>query len=171
MPTPTPVPANDTVQLDGTVKSQEKIVTTKEDDVKSIISSIKKVRQVAPEMRDHKIVRLRALDKVTARTQTFEAHVGKTLQFGSLYIKARSCRKTAPIEKPEAASFLQIWDYDTEDKPQWAFSGWMFASSPALSAMEHPIYDVWVLDCLDERSKDADSGEVTPTKELPEEIN
>lgn len=128
---------------------------------RSIVSSIKTIKQVPPETRDYPVVRLRALDKITARTQTFEARVGKTLQFGEIFIKARSCRKTAPIEKPEAASFLQIWDYDTNDKPQWAFSGWMFASSPALSAMQHAVYDVWVLDCLDDQNKEEASGEVS----------
>jgi len=115
---------------------------------------------ITPEMRDYPVVKLRSLDKVTARTQVFEARVGRTLQFGSIYIKARACRKTAPIEKPEAAAFLQIWDYDQDDTPHWVFSGWMFGSSPALSAMDHPIYDVWVLDCLDEQTGEVESGEI-----------
>lgn len=155
---------------DVSVEGEDVTVISTEDKTKEIISSIQTIKQVPPETRDHPIVRLRALDKVTARSQTFEARVGKVLQFGSIFIKARACRKTAPIEKPEAASFLQIWDYNTADKPQWAFSGWMFASSPALSAMEHPIYDVWVLDCLDERSKGADSGEVKSDKATPDDM-
>ncbi len=100
-------------------------------------------------MDDHAIVKLRSLDKVTARTQTFEARVGSTIQFGELYIKVQACRKAPPIEQPEAAAFLQMWELDLEENPQWVFSGWMFASSPALSSMDHAIYDVWVLDCLD----------------------
>lgn len=100
-------------------------------------------------MDDHAIVKLRSLDKVTARTETFEARVGSTIQFGELYIKVQACRKAPPIEQPESAAFLQMWELDLEDNPQWVFSGWMFASSPALSSMDHAIYDVWVLDCLD----------------------
>jgi hypothetical protein len=59
----------------------------------------------------------------------------------------RACRKRPPEDPPEAAAFLEIRDLRKPDAPSVVFSGWMFASTPALSAMEHPIYDVWVLDC------------------------
>ena len=98
------------------------------------------------EMEEFPVVKLQSLDKATARTMTFEVKVGDTVKFGPLYIKPRTCRKAPPIEKPEAAAFLQIWE--TVEKAEWVFSGWMFASSPSLSSMDHPIYDVWVLDCL-----------------------
>lgn len=105
----------------------------------------------AGEMTDYPIVRLRSLDKTTARSKTFEVRVGSTVRFGSIYIKVQSCRKPPPIEKPESAAFLQVWENDLKTgEPKWVFSGWMFASSPALSAMDHPIYDVWVLDCIDD---------------------
>lgn len=100
------------------------------------------------EMEDYPVVKLQSLDKSTARTMTFEARVGSTVKFGSLYIKVQSCRKAPPIDTPEAASFLQIWEVTPDEKASWVFSGWMFASSPALSAMDHPIYDVWVIDCM-----------------------
>jgi hypothetical protein len=102
----------------------------------------------AREMEDMPVVKLRAMDKVSARTVTFETGVGSTVKFGSLYIKIQTCRRAAPVEQPEAASFLQIWEADVSENSQWVFSGWMFSSSPGLSAMDHPIYDVWVLDCL-----------------------
>lgn len=93
-------------------------------------------------------VRLQSLDKISARTATFEAQVGQTVKFGSLYIKVQSCQKAPPVETPESAAFLQIWQGDGEkQKSEWVFSGWMFASSPALSAMDHPLYDVWVIEC------------------------
>ena len=102
-------------------------------------------------MQDFPIVKLQSLDKVTARTTTFEAKVGTTIQFGPLYIRIQACRKADPIEQPESVSFLQIWEVPPETgKSEWVFSGWMYASSPALSAMDHPVYDVWVLDCLDQ---------------------
>lgn len=100
-------------------------------------------------MEDYPSVKLQGLDKSVGRTTTFEAKVGSTIQYGPLFIKIDSCRKAPPIEKPESATFLQIWEVPPgEDKSEWVFSGWMFASSPALSAMDHPVYDVWVLDCL-----------------------
>lgn len=105
---------------------------------------------LASTMTDFSVVKMKSLDKVTARTETFEAKVGSTIQFGPLYIRVQACRKSDPIDKPESAAFLQIWEVPPEtEKSEWIFSGWMFASSPALSAMDHPVYDVWVLDCID----------------------
>jgi hypothetical protein len=120
-------------------------------------------------MTDYPVVKLKSLDKITARTETFEARVGSTVKFDSLFIKVQSCRKSDPIEEPESASFLQIWEIDESDEAQWIFSGWMFASSPALSPMDHPIYDVWVIDCLSEQSKDKKDDEVKNPEEPDEE--
>lgn len=97
---------------------------------------------------DYESVDLRALNKVTAQTTNFKAKIGQTVKFGEIFIKVQACRKPPAIEKQESASFLQIWEKDKAlDKSKWIFSGWMFASSPALSAMDHPIYDVWVTGC------------------------
>ena len=108
--------------------------------------------QAALNYEDYPVVKLRSLDKITARTMTFEAKVGSTVRFGEIFIKVQSCRKPPPVEQSEAAAFLQVWQTSDDDKnketSKWIFSGWMFASSPALSAMDHPVYDVWVLDCL-----------------------
>lgn len=103
----------------------------------------------ARDMTEYPRVKLQSLDKATARTETFEAKVGATLKFGPLYMKVQSCQKSSPIDQPESAAFLQIWEVDPNEEAHWVFSGWMFASSPGLSAMNHPIYDVWVIDCLD----------------------
>ena len=100
-------------------------------------------------MENYNAVQLQTLDKITARTLTFEAEVGTTVRFGPLFIHIQSCRKSPPIENPESAAFLQIWQNDKNEEVDWIFSGWMFASSPAISSMDHPIYDVWVLDCLE----------------------
>ena len=106
------------------------------------------------QMEDRSIVRLRTIDKLSARTHTFDIPVGKTVKFGkALFIKARACRTASPLDEPENAAFLQIWERlpaTTEgaaETSRWIFSGWMFSSSPSLSAMEHPIYDVWLIDC------------------------
>jgi len=90
---------------------------------------------------------LQGLDKVTARVTTIEAPVGEVVHFGTLEIIARTCEKRPPEEPPESASFLDIWEVRPGEPAVSVFRGWMFASSPALSAMEHPVYDVWVLDC------------------------
>lgn len=90
---------------------------------------------------------LGGLDKITARVATIEAPVGEPVHFGTLQIIVRACKKRRPEENPESAAFLDIWDQKPGQPAQDLFRGWMFASSPALSAMEHPVYDVWVLDC------------------------
>ncbi len=89
---------------------------------------------------------LGGMDKVTGRFTKVELPVGVTSVFGSLEVTARSCQKTPPHEAPESVSFLQITDYRTGDG-EMVFSGWMFASSPGISALEHPVYDIWVIDC------------------------
>lgn len=91
---------------------------------------------------------LQGLDKETARILTFGGRVGETVRFRTLDIAIRRCQRTPPDEPPERAAFLQIYDIDPETGERtMAFSGWMFKSRPALSAMDHPIYDVWVKDC------------------------
>ena len=118
----------------------------------TLLSSLSQASWARPTV-DFPIVKLRSLDKITARTQVFEAKVGSTIKFGSVYIKVQACRKASELEEPESSAFLQIWEIPSdqaneEKKSEWIFSGWMFGSSPGLSAMDHPIYDVWVLDCL-----------------------
>ena len=97
---------------------------------------------------DAEYVQLQGLDKETARILTFGGRVGDTVRFRNLDIVIRRCQRTPPDQPPEKAAFLQIYDIDPETgKRSIAFSGWMFKSKPALSAMDHPIYDVWVKDC------------------------
>ncbi|MDJ0947345.1 MAG: DUF2155 domain-containing protein [Alphaproteobacteria bacterium] len=94
------------------------------------------------------LVVLGGLDKITARISKFEAPINQPVRFGALEIIVRSCDRTPPEEPPESAAFLEIREIRVdEDLEVRLFTGWMFASSPALSALEHPIYDVWVLDC------------------------
>lgn len=90
---------------------------------------------------------LQGLDKVTARISTIEVPVGQVAHFGTLEITVRACRKHPPEEPPESAAFLEIREKKAEEEPRLLFSGWMFASSPAVSALQHPVYDLWVVDC------------------------
>ncbi len=90
---------------------------------------------------------LQGLDKTTARVSTIEAPLGEAARFGSLQIVARACDKKPPTETPESAAFLEIVDIRPDSPAIPVFTGWMVASSPSVSAMEHPVYDVWVIDC------------------------
>lgn len=91
--------------------------------------------------------KLRVLDKITARTTTVDVKLDQTVSFAALRVTLRACRENPPTEAPESAAFLEISE-QAPDGARKVFSGWMFASSPALSAMEHAVYDVWVLGCL-----------------------
>ena len=102
---------------------------------------------VPEEMVSRPAAKLQGLDKITARTSTFTIAVGETKALGSLRITLRACKENPPVEPPEAAAFLEVIENKPGEQAEAVFSGWMFASSPALSAMEHPIYDVWVLSC------------------------
>jgi hypothetical protein len=93
------------------------------------------------------LVIMQGLDKVTARVSTFEAPLGATVQFGTLEITVKSCDRTPPEEPPESAVLLEVMENRPDEPLSELFIGWMFSSSPALSALEHPVYDVWVLEC------------------------
>ena len=94
---------------------------------------------------------LQTLDKITARIDTVEVSLNQPVRFGTLEIELKHCAFRPPEEPPEAAAFLEIRDVgfagqEDEDKII-VFSGWMFASSPAVSSLEHPVYDVTLLAC------------------------
>jgi len=96
---------------------------------------------------------LRALDKVTARVEVLEVPVERPYKFGALVITAHTCRATPPEETPESAAFLDVTELKPNEAESVVFRGWMFASSPALSALEHPVYDVWVIGCKNAATK------------------
>jgi hypothetical protein len=103
-------------------------------------------------------VKIRALDKITGNSTDLTAKIGDTIKFGRLSLTVRACYQAPPEDTPESAAFLEIRSLapaqaqpastsaaEKTDGP--LFSGWMFASSPGLSALEHPVYDVWVISC------------------------
>ena len=93
--------------------------------------------------------RLEALDKVTGRISVLEVEVDQPTRFGTLDIVVRACHKRPPELPPDSAAFLEVAEKRSpSDRAAALFSGWMFASSPGLSALEHPVYDVIVLDCV-----------------------
>ena len=103
---------------------------------------------------------IQGLDKITARIQTFEVDVGKTYKFGVLDIFVERCVFSKPIFKPESLAFIKIKD-NSDRLSEVKFNGWMFASSPALNALENPVYDVSILDCkkVDKQLKKSSSVE------------
>lgn len=111
---------------------------------------------------------LRALDKVTATTKDYTVKVGESLNYGSLRVDVKHCEKKPPEDIPATWAFVQIFDTRISEenlevepiegstaiildengvKREKIFSGWMLAERPAISALEHPVYDVWVIAC------------------------
>lgn len=90
---------------------------------------------------------LQGLNKVTARASRIEAVIGSTVRFGTLEIVARSCWKSAPEDRPENAVLLEVSEIKQGEPSAKVFLGWMFSSSPGLSSLEHPFYDITVVKC------------------------
>ncbi len=89
---------------------------------------------------------LQGLDKITARIKTFEVYVGQSYKFGVLDIFVERCVFSKPIDKPESLAFIKIND-SSDRLSEVKFNGWMFASSPALSALQDSVYDLSILEC------------------------
>jgi hypothetical protein len=90
---------------------------------------------------------MRGLDKITGRPTTVLVPIGQSAQFATFTITARYCYSTPSTETPETAAFVQIDDKRPDQPAHRIFSGWMYASSPGLNGVEHPLYDVWVITC------------------------
>jgi hypothetical protein len=114
-------------------------------------------------VRPHLVAVLQGLDKIIARTTELRLPIGEEVVFGTLRITARACLTTPPTEPPESAMFLEIAVAEPDRTRQGAFTGWMFASSPSLSALEHPVYDVWPIACAEPLEPDPPP----PEPELP----
>ena len=104
----------------------------------------------------------KTLDKVTGKTALLELEVLQPVRLGSLTVTLRSCRSTPPEEPPETTAFVEIDDTRLQVTER-IFTGWMFASSPGLNALEHPVYDLWPINCKTE------TGELFTGKKEQEE--
>ena len=108
------------------------------------------VSPVAAEWIDGESVVVQGLDKITARITTLTTSIDAPLRFGTLELTVNRCAFRPPEEPPENVAFLTVFDrgHDPSLAPKPVFAGWMFSSSPAVSAMEHPVYDITLLKCL-----------------------
>ena len=96
---------------------------------------------------ENKVAVFSALDKVTARISKIEVPLNETVKFGSLKVTPRVCYSRPATERPKTTSFVEVKEVQLDGTEQKLFSGWMFAESPALNAVEHPVFDVWLSDC------------------------
>jgi hypothetical protein len=99
------------------------------------------------------------LDKVTARIESFEVPLNTKRIFGVLEITARSCYSRPPTETPKTTAFVEVSELRSDAAPEKIFAGWMFADSPGLNAVEHPVYDVWLTNCKTTDASPSSSNE------------
>jgi len=108
---------------------------------------------------ENKVAVFSALDKVTARISSIEVPLNETVQFGSLKITPRVCYSRPATERPKTTTFVEVTEVQLDGHEEKLFAGWMFAESPGLNAVEHPVLDVWLSDCTGgARSVAGDSG-------------
>ncbi|MBQ7286024.1 MAG: DUF2155 domain-containing protein [Alphaproteobacteria bacterium] len=96
--------------------------------------------------------RMQAMDKITGKVSEIDVPVNSLVKFGSFSILVRKCITRTPEETPENTAFIDVVDDYNNKEPVNIFKGWMFSSTPALNAVEHPIYDVWLLKCYDKNN-------------------
>ena len=112
-----------------------------------------------PELIKQPAVLLRGLDKISGRSTEINMAVGSNAMLGGLRVTVKACHQAPPTEPPESVAYVEVEDYgfsvkdpsqlpEDIDKNNRAFHGWMYASSPGLNGLEHPIYDVWVIRCM-----------------------
>lgn len=109
------------------------------------------------------------LDKITGRITNFDVYIDETVQFGALQITPRVCYTRPPTETQRTSVFLEVEQVSLKGGTQRIFTGWMFADSPALNAIDHPVYDIWLVDC--KQTSDTPPPEKTnpPSSEVPPE--
>ena len=114
-----------------------------------IVSSALLKRAAVAARLENPVAVFAALDKVTARISKLEIPLNETVRFGALQITPRVCYTRPPTEKPKTTSFVEVREIMLNGEAKKLFSGWMFAESPGLNAVEHPVFDVWLTGCTD----------------------
>ncbi|PSH66301.1 DUF2155 domain-containing protein [Phyllobacterium sophorae] len=104
-------------------------------------------RALADEKITNPIAVFSGLDKITGRITTFDVYIDETVQFGALQLTPRACYTRPDTEAPKTDTFVEVDEITLDRKIRRIFSGWMFADSPGLNAVEHPVYDVWLKSC------------------------
>lgn len=87
------------------------------------------------------------IDKITGRIITFDVYIDETVNFGALYVTPKVCYSRPVTETPKTTGFIEVDEITLDRKIRRIFTGWMFADSPGLNAVEHPVYDIWLKDC------------------------
>ena len=95
-----------------------------------------------------KFLEIKILDKVSSKTSTVELKIGKEIEFKNLLIKSLKCENSKFDDNPEITAYIQVIDKtNTNNDEVFVFNGWAFSSSPSLKPFDHPVYDIWLMNC------------------------
>jgi hypothetical protein len=111
------------------------------------------------------------LDKITGKIISFDVAIDETVQFGALQVTPRVCYTRSATENPQTTSFIEVDELTLQRTTKRIFTGWMFASSPGLHAVEHPVYDIWLTDCKGGKGTEPPPTPVVETKPKPKNDN
>lgn len=101
----------------------------------------------AQERIENRVAVFAGIDKITGRIHSFDVYIDETVQFGALQVTPRICNSRPITEAPKTTSFVEVDEITLDSKIRRIFTGWMFADSPGLNAVENPVYDIWLKDC------------------------
>lgn len=110
-------------------------------------ASLSSVSEARAERISNKVAEFSGLDKITGRITTFDVYINETVQFGALQVTPKVCYTRSENEAPRTDSFVQVDEITLDRKIRRIFSGWMFADSPGLNAVDHPVFDIWLKTC------------------------
>ena len=96
---------------------------------------------------ENKVAEFYGIDKITGRIITFDVYIDETVRFGALHVTPRVCYSRPVTETPKTTTFVEVDEITLDRQIRRIFTGWMFADSPGLNAIEHPVYDIWLKDC------------------------
>jgi hypothetical protein len=131
----------------------------------AVLLAILAAQPLAAAPLNNPVAEFRGLDKITGRTITFDVMIDETVQFGALQVTPRICHTRPPTEPAQTTAFVEVDEITLANKIQRLFSGWMFAASPGLHGVEHPVYDVWLLDCKTQMGPAPETQAPTPAPE------
>ena len=123
----------------------------------------------AAETISNPIASFSGLDKITGRITNFDVYMDETVQFGALQITPRVCYTRPPTETQRTSVFLEVDQVSLKGGTERIFTGWMFAESPALNPIDHPVYDVWLVDCKQTSDTPPPDKTNPPSSEVPPE--
>jgi hypothetical protein len=113
------------------------------------------------------VAQFSGLDKITGRITAFDVYIDETVQFGALQITPRACYTRPPTETQRTSVFVEVDQVSLRGTVERVFTGWMFADSPALNAIDHAVYDIWLIDCKQSSDVPPPEGQSAPSAPAP----